>query len=97
LAHFKFHFGISLIKGKNLVEYADKTVLIEKQGILFATPKIPYRYTPQSTEQSGVFIDVVPIPYLPTQKAHFIAFCVGFGSALFFFEKRKLQTCKPLS
>lgn len=51
----RLYYKISLIKGKNLVEYADKTVLIEKQGILFATPKIPYRYTPQAKEQKGFF------------------------------------------
>ncbi|MBK7030419.1 MAG: AraC family transcriptional regulator [Bacteroidales bacterium] len=51
----RLYYKISLIKGKNLVEYAGKTVLIEKQGILFATPKIPYRYTPQTTEQAGFF------------------------------------------
>ena len=51
----RLYYKISLVKGKNLVEYADKTVLIEKQGILFATPKIPYRYTPQDKEQSGFF------------------------------------------
>ena len=51
----RLYYKISLIKGKNLVEYADKTVLIEQQGILFATPKIPYRYTPQNKKQSGFF------------------------------------------
>jgi AraC family transcriptional regulator, transcriptional activator of pobA len=51
----RLYYKISLIKGKNLVEYADKTVMIEKQGILFATPKIPYRYTPQNEKQSGFF------------------------------------------
>jgi len=51
----RLYYKISLIKGKNLVEYADKTVLIEQQGILFATPKIPYSYTPQSKDQSGFF------------------------------------------
>lgn len=51
----RLYYKISLIKGKNLVEYADKTVLIDKQGILFATPKIPYRYTPQAEVQSGFF------------------------------------------
>lgn len=51
----RLYYKISLIKGKNLVEYADKTVIIEKQGILFATPKIPYRYLPQSKEQLGFF------------------------------------------
>ncbi len=49
------YYKISLIKGKNLVEYADRSVLIEKQGILFATPKIPYRYLPQDTNQAGYF------------------------------------------
>jgi AraC family transcriptional regulator, transcriptional activator of pobA len=51
----RLYYKISLIKGRNLVEYADKTVLIDKQGILFATPKIPYRYTPQDKKQSGFF------------------------------------------
>lgn len=51
----RLYYKISLIKGKNLVEYAGKTVMIEKQGILFATPKIPYRYTPQNKKQSGYF------------------------------------------
>lgn len=51
----RLYYKISLIQGKNLVEYAGKTVLIDKQGILFATPKIPYRYTPQSKQQSGYF------------------------------------------
>ncbi len=51
----RLYYKISLIKGKNLVEYADKMVLINKQGILFATPKIPYRYTPQDKMQSGYF------------------------------------------
>lgn len=51
----RLYYKISLIKGRNLVEYADKTVMIEQQGILFATPKIPYRYTPQDKEQSGFF------------------------------------------
>ncbi|MEH6765891.1 helix-turn-helix transcriptional regulator [Yeosuana marina] len=51
----RFYYKISLIKGKNLVEFADKSVFIEKQGILFATPKIPYRYIPETNEQSGFF------------------------------------------
>jgi AraC family transcriptional regulator, transcriptional activator of pobA len=51
----RLYYKISLIKGKNLVEYADKTVMIEKQGILFATPKIPYRYIPQNKKQAGYF------------------------------------------
>lgn len=51
----RLYYKISLIKGKNMVEYADKTVEIEKQGILFATPRIPYRYVPLDKTQKGFF------------------------------------------
>lgn len=50
------YYKISLIKGHNRVEYADKTVDILHQGMLFATPRIPYRYTPLDTEQDGHFV-----------------------------------------
>ena len=49
------YYKISLINGKNKVEYADRTVEIENYAILFATPKIPYRYIPQDTSQKGHF------------------------------------------
>lgn len=49
------YYKISLIKGKNRAEYADKIILIEKQGLLFASPKIPYNYLAQDTNQSGQF------------------------------------------
>lgn len=49
------YYKISLIKGKNKVEYADRVVDIDAYGVLFATPKIPYRYTPQDTNQQGHF------------------------------------------
>ncbi len=51
----RLYYKISLIKGRNLVEYADKNVVIDKQGILFATPKTPYRYIPQDDQQEGFF------------------------------------------
>src|SRR6478736_10172140 len=38
------YYKVSLIKGDNLVEYADKEVRIKDHAILFATPKVPYRY-----------------------------------------------------
>ena len=49
------YYKISLTKGKNKAEYADKVIEIEKQGLLFATPKIPYNYVPQDSDQSGQF------------------------------------------
>ena len=48
-------YKISLIKGKNRAEYADKIIEIEKHALLFATPKIPYNYVPKDTNQSGQF------------------------------------------
>ncbi|MXV15749.1 helix-turn-helix domain-containing protein [Hufsiella ginkgonis] len=49
------YYKISLIKGHNRAEYADKTIEIEKSALLFATPKIPYNYIPYDTKQSGRF------------------------------------------
>lgn len=49
------YYKISLIRGKNRVEYADRTIEIEENAILFATPKIPYNYLPLDKEQSGHF------------------------------------------
>lgn len=49
------YYKISLINGENLVEYADKEIAIAHKGVLFASPKVPYRYTPKSSEQSGYF------------------------------------------
>jgi AraC-like DNA-binding protein len=49
------YYKISLISGNNRVEYADKTVDITGHAVLFATPKIPYRYTPLDNDQAGHF------------------------------------------
>lgn len=49
------YYKISLIKGRNRAEYADKVIDIEKNALLFATPRIPYNYTPLDDKQSGFF------------------------------------------
>lgn len=49
------YYKISLIVGKNRAEYADKVIDIEKRALLFATPKIPYNYSPLAEKQSGHF------------------------------------------
>ncbi|EHQ31159.1 helix-turn-helix domain-containing protein [Mucilaginibacter paludis] len=49
------YYKISIISGRNKAEYADKVVDIEKNAILFATPKIPYNWIPQDDLQSGFF------------------------------------------
>lgn len=61
------YYKISLINGQNKVEYADKTIQIADCAILFASPKIPYNYTNQCSNQSGHFC-VFTKDFLPTTK-----------------------------
>ncbi|MCU7613889.1 AraC family transcriptional regulator [Chryseobacterium sp. GMJ5] len=49
------YYKISLIRGKNRAEYADKVISIKKNALLFATPKVPYHYIPEDADQSGSF------------------------------------------
>ncbi|MVM29744.1 helix-turn-helix domain-containing protein [Spirosoma sp. HMF4905] len=49
------YYKISFISGRNRAEYADKVIDIEKNALLFATPKVPYHYLPQDMDQSGYF------------------------------------------
>ncbi len=49
------YYKISLIKGRNRAEYADKIIEIEQPALLFATPKVPYHWLPQDEEQQGFF------------------------------------------
>jgi AraC-like DNA-binding protein len=49
------YYKISLIRGRNRAEYADKVIEIDKNALLFATPKIPYHYLPLDDNQSGHF------------------------------------------
>ncbi|MBN9300027.1 MAG: helix-turn-helix transcriptional regulator [Filimonas sp.] len=51
----KDYYKISLIVGRNTVHYADKTVNISRQALLFANPQIPYNWEQQDEEQSGYF------------------------------------------
>lgn len=49
------YYKISLIKGRNRAEYADKIIDIPESALLFATPRIPYHWLPQDGNQSGFF------------------------------------------
>lgn len=49
------YYKISLVIGRNVAEYADKVIQIEKSALLFATPKIPYHWVPQDMDQKGHF------------------------------------------
>jgi AraC-like DNA-binding protein len=64
------YYKISLIKGRNRVEYADKALDIEDHAVLFATPKIPYRYTPVDRDQGGHFC-VFTSDFMPKARTGF--------------------------
>ncbi|MEJ7645669.1 MAG: helix-turn-helix transcriptional regulator [Chryseolinea sp.] len=49
------YFKISLISGRNRAEYADKVIDIEKNALLYATPRIPYHWLPMDNNQAGSF------------------------------------------
>lgn len=62
------YYKISLIRGRNKAEYADKVVEIENNALLFATPKIPYHYNPLDDNQGGFFCIFTP-DFLLQQKS----------------------------
>ena len=49
------YYKISWLKGKSRAEYADKVIDVQENALLFATPKIPYRWLPQDGNQTGMF------------------------------------------
>lgn len=64
------YYKISLVNGRNRVDYADKVLDIEDYAVLFATPKIPYRYTPADKNQAGHFCVFTP-DFMPKSKTGF--------------------------
>lgn len=51
----KAYYKISLVRGRNVAEYADKVINIAQNALLFATPRIPYHWIPQDLDQKGYF------------------------------------------
>lgn len=49
------YYKISLIQGRSTAEYADKVIEIERNALLFATPKVPYHWVPKDAVLSGYF------------------------------------------
>lgn len=49
------YYKISLIQGRNRAEYADKVIEVQKNALLFATPKVPYHWVPMDPNQAGFF------------------------------------------
>jgi len=51
----KDYYKISLISGSNTVHYADKTLVVESNMLLFANPQVPYNWEPLTLEKTGSF------------------------------------------
>ncbi len=49
------YFKISLVKGKSKVHYADKTIVVEKQVLVFSNPQIPYNWERIDNQLTGYF------------------------------------------
>jgi AraC-like DNA-binding protein len=49
------YYKISLIQGRSRAEYADKVFDIDRNALLFATPKVPYHWLPKDADLSGYF------------------------------------------
>ncbi len=63
------YYKISLIRGRNRAEYADKVIDITENALLFATPKIPYNWLPQDSQQSGLFCVFSEAFMIPSKSA----------------------------
>jgi AraC family transcriptional regulator, transcriptional activator of pobA len=63
------YYKISLITGRNRAEYADRVIEIEKNALLFATPKVPYHYVPQDINQSGGYFCIFTDEFLLPSKS----------------------------
>lgn len=49
------YYKVTLILGKGRLEYADKSLYIDRPALMFSNPLIPYNWQPESEEQFGWF------------------------------------------
>lgn len=49
------YYKVTLILGKGRLEYADKSLYIDRPAFMFSNPMIPYHWKPESEEQLGWF------------------------------------------
>ena len=49
------YYKIGWLRGKSRAEYADKVIDIQADALLFATPRIPYHWLPEDSNQTGMF------------------------------------------
>lgn len=63
------YYKISWLRGKSRAEYADKVIDVRENALLFATPKIPYHWLPEDSDQTGMFCIFTPEFFLPGKAA----------------------------
>ncbi len=56
----RMHFKITLVKGRGVFHYADKSVVIKEQAISFSNPQIPYGWERRDEILSGYFCIFTP-------------------------------------
>jgi AraC family transcriptional regulator, transcriptional activator of pobA len=49
------YYKISLIIGRGVLHYPDKTIVIDRDALLFSNPLVPYSWEAKSENQSGYF------------------------------------------
>ncbi|WP_447640631.1 MULTISPECIES: helix-turn-helix domain-containing protein [Chitinophagaceae] len=49
------YYKVTLMRGKGILEYADKRFEINQPALLFSTPKVPYHWLPDGGPQLGWF------------------------------------------
>lgn len=59
------YYKISWLRGRSRAEYADKVIDIQGNALLFATPKIPYNWVPENSDQTGMFCIFTPEFFWP--------------------------------
>ena len=90
----KDYFKISLIIGRNKYHYADKTIEIEKNALLFANPQVPYNWEPLDNKQSGffcIFTETFFREFMTAKLQDYPVFKPG-GQPIFFLSDEQVET-----
>jgi AraC family transcriptional regulator, transcriptional activator of pobA len=90
----KDYYKISLIIGRNVYHYADKSIEIEKNALLFANPQVPYNWEPLDQKQSGffcIFTEAFFREFINVNLQHYPVFKPG-GQPIFFLPDEQVAT-----
>lgn len=95
----RMYYKISFMSGRNRAEFADKIIDIDKYGLMFASPKVPYKYVPVDEEQDGLFCIFTP-EFLVNTKSGVVPdelpiFAPG-GFPVFILDETQAQEVKSL-